>query len=259
MGDTTSGTGVANTAPIINTPVASTDAILGDIGNSTAVAMGKEDGKGKNLLKLSIPKLAEELWRNFFPQFKVNIRELTEKSGPSAPVIRFTGWDGWTQSSTEVWIRTKDYKDKDGVVRAGYTCAVLGHEKVHVEQFASGNRGRPKTLEQMLQFELVAYPAGASWLHHKCKETLDTLFNKEDSADIHDIAMSAYTGLWVSLETVEAILAELDKVKAASGTAEKIYEKARELMDAKHYLPNPRDGLKASLTEPELLKALYGY
>jgi hypothetical protein len=260
MGDNILASGsVVDTAPIVDTNVAGTDEILGGVGNSAGVAMGKTDDKGKDILAFPALKIVRTIWDSFYPTLKgVSIKNLTANAGPSPAVRGQAGWAAWTNRSTEIWIRLDVEAQKEEFV--AYACAVLSHEKIHVDQFAKGNGQRPATLEKMLEFESVAYPAGQSFLHHKLKDALLVLFSPKITDTIFSQAMKFYVATWATSEEVDDIIAAIRQLKAQPDTtAEKVYELARVSMENKDLLPPASDTLPATLPEPAYLKALYGY
>ena len=241
----------AGEADLFQKPVAATAESLSFIGDSMAVAMGDDEDKGK-LLKLGVPELTAKLWAQFFPDFSdVKLRPLSKTSGPTQSVRDYT-WLAWTQGPKEIWVRYGDFGDSIQTVAT--VCAVIIHEQCHIVQFRKNNGRRPSSLEQMLNFEFMAYSDGQSWIHHKSEAALAPLFGPKTVKDIRDVLMEIYQDAWGDLDKLMDMVEQVAKDKKTGATSTAIYEKLREAMVKNDFLPNV-----GNLTEEALLKTLYGY
>jgi hypothetical protein len=148
---------------------------------------GGSGGSGASPLPQTVQDFETVLKKTLFPNDnliqKVTIRDLATISPQSLadPKLDF---GAWTKSESEIFVRDLGPKGYPPAVLQTVIAVNAKHEATHVHQFHT-NKGRPKSYEQMIQFEIDAYDDIVNWVNTTKGQQVAT-----DAATRNDIAKS---------------------------------------------------------------------
>ena len=139
------------------------------VGNAAVVRLQRQPkpGKRKKRTPAWVTAAQAELGP-MFPNDQLMANVVIKDYADLNATLQKIGFAAWTQSITEIYIRDlSGFADpKKPTTKLWPQMAyryVLHHEAEHIRQFATGT-GPPKTWQEMLTFEQVAYTNDLAWL-----------------------------------------------------------------------------------------------